>query len=407
MRQYFFLLAAFLLAVSCGGGRKSNQSSDNNGADSCIVEGDVYRGPVTIYIDDKLVPLYDTLTLDNMIESVRYIPLETSDSSLIDAVNVRKIDDIYCVASSFLNSMVKLFDSNGRYIRNVFRVGRARDEISNSSTFKINTSGREIIANSISTRKYVFFNLDSLTYRTVYNDKFKIFPFYPLGKGHYVALPRNNRPVNGSTITETYDSLPHLMFYDSNLNITGTAGYGAKPWRDLETTVIPRLSSEILESGDGVIYRYVDGDTVYTVDADERMVPAVILDIPGKLKPTIRQAEVDPASRKEQMIYVQYFQLSRDYVFIEYQYGGEDYSGIWSRDSGKLLYLNKTPGLSGLNTVLVSVDGYTTQFYVHYLNRRDNEIIFAVNPSFLVGIIPGLKADDNPVIMEMTLRSGM
>ncbi len=406
MRQCFFLLVTIVLAVSCKNGRQSAQSSDSESTDSCTVEADAYRSPVTIHIDNKILPLYDTLTLNNLIESVRYIPLESSDSALIDAVNVRKIGDVYCcVASGFLNSMVKLFDSNGRYIRDVFRIGRARDEISNNSTFRINASSREIIANSISTRKYVFFNLDSLTYRTVYNDKFDIFPFHPLGKGHYVALPRNNRPVNGSTITETYYSLPHLMFYDSDLNITGTAGDGAKPWRDLETTVIPRLYSDILESGDGVIYRYVDGDTVYTVDADERMVPAIILDIPNKLKPTIRQAEIDPASRKDQMIYVQYFQLSRDYVFIEYRYGGVNYSGIWSRDNGQLLFLNTFP--YGINPILISVDSYCTQLNVEYLNRRDNVIITPINASYLVGTIPGLKADDNPVIIEITLRSGM
>ncbi len=405
MRQNLFLLVLFFLTISCKGGQKSSGSSDKADADSCIVEADVYRGPVTIHIDDKIVPMYDTLTLNNLIESVRYIPLESSDSAFINAVSVRKIDDIYCVTADIFNNMLKLFDINGRYIRNVFRIGRARDEISSSSQFIINASGRELIANSISTRKYVFFNLDSLTYRTVYNDKFDIFPFHPLGKGHYVALPRNNRPVNGSTITETYDSLPHLMFYDSDLNITGTAGDGAKPWRDLETTVIPRLYSDIHESGDGVIYRYVDGDTVYTVDADERMVPAIILDIPNRLKPTIRQAEIDPASRKDQMIYVQYFQLSRDYVFIQYQYGGKSHSGIWSRNSGQLLFLNTFP--YGINPILISVDSYCTQLNVGYLNRRDNVIITPINASYLVGTIPGLKDDDNPVIMEITLRSGI
>jgi hypothetical protein len=85
MRRNVLLLVTFLLAISCKNGQKSNQQSENTGSDSCTVETDVYRGPVTIHIDDKIVPLYDTLTLNNLIESVRYIPLETSDSSIIDA----------------------------------------------------------------------------------------------------------------------------------------------------------------------------------------------------------------------------------------------------------------------------------------------------------------------------------
>lgn len=405
MRQNLFLLVLFFLTISCKGSQKSSGSSDNADSDSCIVEADVYRDPVTIHIDDKIVPLYDTLTLNNLIESVRYIPLETSDSSIIDAQRVRKIDDIYCVTSDLQSSMLKLFDSNGRYIRNVFRIGRARNEISMLSLFIINAPGREIIASSVLDSKFVIFNIDSLTYRTVYNENFEINRPFPLGKGHYVAKPDNNRAVLGPTITETYDSLPHLMFYDSNFNITGTIGDGAKPWRDLETTVPPRLTTNVYESGDGVTYRYADGDTVFTVDADEQMIPAIILDIPDKLKPTIKQSETDPASRKQQMIYVEQFQLSRDYVFIQYQYGGKSHSGIWSRDSGQLLFLNTFP--YGINPILISVDGFSVQRNVNYLNRRDNVIITPIDASYMVGTLPGVKDDDNPVIMEITLRSGI
>lgn len=405
MRQNLFLLVLFFLTISCKGGQKSSGSSDNADSDSCIVEADVYRDPVTIHIDDKIVPLYDTLTLNNLIESVQYIPLETSDSSIIAAEMVRKIDDIYCVTSDLRSSMLKLFDANGKFIRNVFRIGRARNEIAMLTQFIINVPGREIIASSVLDSKFVIFNIDSLTYRTVYNENFEINRPFPLGKGHYVAKPDNNRAVLGPTIDETYDSLPHLMFYDSNFNITGTVGDGAKPWRDLETTAPPRLTTNVYESGDGVIYRYADGDTVFTVDADEQMVPIIILDIPDKLKPTIKQSETDPASRKHQMIYVEQLQLSRDYVFIEYQYGGKSNSGIWSRNTGKLLYLHSFP--YGWNQIVISVDGFSVQHNVNYLNRKDNVIIIPIDASYLVGTIPGVKDDDNPIIMEITLRSGI
>lgn len=405
MRQNLFLLVLFFLTISCKGGQKSSGSSDNADADSCIVEADVYRAPVTIHIDNKIVPLYDTLTLNNLIESVRYIPLESSDSAFINAVSVRKIDDIYCVTSDLQSSMLKLFDSNGRYIRNVFRIGRARNEIQILSVFIFNALGREIIASSVLDSKLLFYNLDSLSYRTVYNENLEIPRFFPLGKGHYVAKPKNNRAVLGPTITETYDSLPHLMFYDSNFNITGTVGDGAKPWRDLETTVPPRLGSYVYESGDGIIYKYADGDTVFTVDAEEQMIPAIILDIPDKLKPTMKQSETDPTSRKEQMIYVDQIQLSRDYILIAFHYGGKIQSGIWSRDTGQLLFLNTFQ--FGRNPILISVDGFSVQHNVNYLNRKDNVIIIPIDASYLVGTIPGVKDDDNSVIMEITLRPGI
>lgn len=143
---------------------------------------------------------------------------------------------------------------------------------------------------------------------------------------------------------------------------------------------------------------------MFTVDADEQMVPAIILDIPDKLKPTIKQSETDPASRKQQMIYVEQFQLSRDYVFIEYQYGGKRYFGIWSRNTGQLLYLHSFP-YGGNHQIVISVDGFSVQRNVNYLNRRDNVIITPIDASYLVGTLPGVKDDDNPVIMEITLRA--
>lgn len=404
MKKHLFLLVAILLVYSCKNGQKSNQTSNGATADTIAVEADVYRGPVTIHLDDKLVPLYDTLRMGEMIKSVRYIPLESSDNALIDAVWVRKMGDIYCVVSGFPNSIMKLFDAKGNYIRDPFIIGRARNEISNISNYTVDVPGREVVAISIGTDKYVFFNLDSLNYRVIYNKDYSIPRFYPLGNGRYAALPKNNRAVYGATIDEVYDSLPHILFCDSVLDVTGTAGDGAKPYRNLESTTYPYLSTSMLESGDGVIYRYVNSDTVFTVDADEQMVPAIILDIPDKLKPTMKQSETDPLSRKEQMIYVNQFQLSKDYVFIDYYNKGILHSGIWSRDTGQLLFLNVFQ--YGMNPIFISDEGHSVQLNVRYLNRRDNVIITPVAASFLAGRVDGVKDDDNPVIMEIILRSG-
>lgn len=402
MKKNVLLLVAIILAISCKNGRKPGQASDDAANDTIAVEADVYRGPVTIHLDDKLVPLYDTLRMGEMIESVRYIPLESSDNALIDAAMVRKLEDIYCVVCGFPNSIMKLFDAKGNYIRDAFLIGRARDEVAMLSSYTVNVPGREIIANSVLTEKLIFFNLDSLNYKTVYKNDVSFQRLYPLGKGHYVTRPDNNSVVLGATIEEKYDSLPHLIFYDSLFNATGTVGEGAHPYRNLETTTFPYLSTSMLESGDGVIYRYVNSDTVFTVDADQQMVPAIILDIPDKLKPTMKQSETDPLSRKEQMIYVQHFQLSKDYVFIDYYNKGMLHSGIWSRDTGQLLFLNVFQ--YGLNPIFISDEGHSVQLNVQYLNRRDNVIITPVAASFLVGRVDGVKDDDNSVIMEITLR---
>ena len=141
MKKNVLLLVAIILAISCKNGRKPGQASDSAATDTIAVEADVYRGPVTIHLDDKLVPLYDTLRMGEMIESVRYIPLESSDNALLDAVWIRKVGDIYCVISNvFTNGVMKLFDADGKYIRDAFRIGRAREEVLRCSCSRSHTS---------------------------------------------------------------------------------------------------------------------------------------------------------------------------------------------------------------------------------------------------------------------------
>lgn len=61
MKRNVLLLVAILLTISCKNEQKSNQTSDSAATETIAVEADIYRGPVTIHLDDKLVPLYDTL----------------------------------------------------------------------------------------------------------------------------------------------------------------------------------------------------------------------------------------------------------------------------------------------------------------------------------------------------------
>ena len=140
--------------------------------------------------------------MGEMIESVKFIPLESSEKALLNAVMVRKLGDIYCVVNDFPNCIMKLFDAKGNYIRDPFLIGRARDEVAMLSSYTVNVPGREIIANSVLTEKLIFFNLDSLNYKTVYKNDVSFQRLYPLGKGHYVTRPDNNSVVLGATIEE-------------------------------------------------------------------------------------------------------------------------------------------------------------------------------------------------------------
>ena len=85
MRKDVLLLVLILLFTSCKNGQKSNQAYGSNAADT-ICASETPQGPFTIHIDDISVPLYDTLRLGELVESVRYIPLETTIESTLGLI---------------------------------------------------------------------------------------------------------------------------------------------------------------------------------------------------------------------------------------------------------------------------------------------------------------------------------
>lgn len=50
---------------------------------------------MTIQLYEGMEPLYDTLSFDNLIENVKFVPLETSTSSLVNPGSLLKVNDHY------------------------------------------------------------------------------------------------------------------------------------------------------------------------------------------------------------------------------------------------------------------------------------------------------------------------
>ena len=143
-------------------------------------------------------------------------------------------------------------------------------------------------------------------------------------------------------------------------------------------------------------------DTVFRINDDHTLMPSFILDIPEKLKPTIKNSEMDPLAKKNNMIYISYFFESQNYIFVCYKFQGLTYSGIWEKESGNLLYYLRN---WNMNNYLVSLDNIVTELPTGQIEWETNTIYSSVAAEKMVGILPDVKPDDNPIVIEIKLKS--
>ena len=80
-----------------------------------------------IILDDNMQNSEDSIAMSSFIKVEKTIKLENSPSSLIGNIHqIIKKNGLYYINSS--NSPLKVFDENGRYVRNIGDLGHARGE---------------------------------------------------------------------------------------------------------------------------------------------------------------------------------------------------------------------------------------------------------------------------------------
>lgn len=404
MRKDVLLLVLILLFTSCKNGQKSNQAYGSNAADT-ICASETPQGPFTIHIDDLSVPLYDTLRLGELVESVRYIPLETTIESTLGLIrDIHYNNGCFYVTygENMMNTRLKAFDKEGKYIREMYTIGRGPNEIVNPLPRMVyNDSKNQILVQSYGE----FLIVDE----TIHNNKKIRFESSPtpgstasLENGSYVCTPL------------LYDHLPdqvekgtYLIFYDSIFNVTGfIADDKEHKIKEIEgRTSGPILRSWLTQSGGKVLYKDMNSDTIYVVNSDMTLTPEIIIEIPDKLKPTIRESKNDSSEKKQSKIYIWEYYETKDYIIISYEFQGGLFTGFWSKAKGELVYRSFNP-YDG-NVINYSDTHIHGKLYKLYdIKASSNSLKILVYPLSLKNVIPGIKDDDNPVIVEFTLQPG-
>lgn len=351
----------------------------------------------------------DTLSYDNLIMSVRYIPLETNENSMLGKgdITVRKVADGFIVSSGRGDFLIlKEFDLNGKYISNLFNIGRGRKELPLPYYWLSNDSVNEIVIGG--TDKMLLFNVTTGDLSDVRLKEIFLKTILLCDSTMVACTFDASDSRTGTT------DFPYMSFIDASGNIISERYYPEE--RDIAFMSISGVSTlpyevYILKSTSyGAIFKDLFNDTLYSVRSKDNVRAKYIIRRETKYMPTIEEA-LGNEDKKANKIYYRDITDSPEYLFISYWYKKLYHTAILDKKSRKIIASNN--GLSREDYrkyfrtyycyMPFSFDGFKGILPIDYVTA-DNKIYVGVNASQLMNVLPDLKDDDNPVIIEITLK---
>jgi len=339
----------------------------------------------------------DTLTYSNVIESVRYVPLETMENCyLSDAMlTILKIKNKYILRSGgIMAPIVKMFGYNGEYVANALTVGRGPKET--TSLLEWTTNGDKVCMFGFD--KAVIYESTSKktqAYRLPNNEGLPFSQWCSVSKNKYAAtsalpyMPEFNK-----------NEIPYLVIMDSTFTVKKKIYY-SKP-RKIYQNPIPEITKSTegwVLSSNGVEPLFIDvfNDTVYRIDTNENLLPKYILRRSREQMPKVEEANAKLSKIADRIHFTKILD-GKDYICLNTIDGtGKTGFYMWHKSQQTPICINKA-----ICRFPVSFDGFHGELMVDQI--IGNTIIAAIPANKLTNVLPGLKEDDNPVVVEIKLK---
>lgn len=391
----FILIITILLLFSCKKEKKNNDITDSLNNKS-IVELN--------FTNDYLI---DTITYNNLIKSIYYIPLETTSKSMLGRgdIIVRKVAGNYIVSTGEYQFLkIREFDKNGKYVRDIFDCEKKRNQLieplywlADDSTKRVAVIGRQkIVMYDLQKDRYSEAKVKEVPYRGALLDDCTL----------VINQLDTSNPLSGTS------RIPYIYF----LNLRGRfiCGKFYNNNRDISFRPIPGVTVSPFEqyilkqTSYGAVFKDMYSDTIYSIRSQDDFYPFCVVNR-GDYKPTIDEVH-DSAEEKAKKIYYVSITDSREYMFASYMYNNDYYTAVWNKDSQKLIAKTKLRKEEYNNSLYgdycympFSFDGFEGILPIDYINE-DNKIYVGAKTSILENVVPNIKRGDNPVIIEITLK---
>lgn len=334
--------------------------------------------------------------LSELASQVKYIQLETNDSSLLGDISVPFYFNDYFYIIDAARSVCKIFDKQGNYIGNLGNQGRGKGEFirlgSQSLSYDKETKNIFVYCD----RKIIEYSptgefINEISIPDIPGSSFNVYKIFRFNDVYVVSIgnKENNDLIYLDKAGNLLGRIPeHYSYTDKyreevSANNTGTGQ-------------ILYLPSHILLTGNEIRVFNPGNDTVFAINASLQKKIAYILDM-GKYK--VPESCTDMAER---MKYIQLHVLKTvetpEYLFLTFMFGENAPAGItpplvrgiFSKKTGELQLLKRPePDKDGL---LNDIDEKNTFWPAYYSND-----------GYLIMPVASANEYDNPALMMVKL----
>lgn len=373
------------ILISCSQKKKEINTETQDTEEQPIVVLDMEKGIRQTEVKE--------LTWNDFAKSVRFVPLETSGHHLLSPyLSIYKADDEILLTDN-QQSIVGLFDSQGKRKMWIKKEGNGPGEYNYLTYVCKNkqTGGVDVFDNGIN--KIIHYDLQGKLLNEVSTKEKDLHTMRMIGNELYVTT---NLPVgNIKNAIRIYNDKMELQTeaipYDTTL--TG---------REIMIYMRPLIYTSLDSS---VYYGNYVRDTIYEINK-KGIFPRAVLNMGAYKLPRSEYSQMMTLLNKT----VPYVLLPRmsvwpGYYFVQYVYNGSSWAQMWDRKTGELVGRRQLiePGGKDFKSIPYTLESgkiiYTTP-----IATIGKELIFVLSAEDVAGVVPGVKEDDNPVLMFMRIQ---
>jgi len=357
------------------------------------------------------------VNLSEIAKEIRYVPLETSDSSLVGNMYnfLFEAGHIYVRDNE---KSIKIFDSTGRYVRTINRCGRGPEEYADIFNFHVIPQNGNITILSVSgtIMEYDMFGNfvskvakpDLKGYHSVGSIK--------MAENLYVASVFKSGDV-GEFCAIVYDSLSDVKLKIPNPDYhSGELSVNSSGWSVVKAPILLQFGNDIR-----MLHMDIQMDTVYSINAGMVLERPFVFDYGAYREPSGSRSDISDNSKFIMLIRMS--GESADYLFLWFNFRGlakeplENGRGhvvaIYDKNKSELILMNQpVKGKMGfkddieggpvfwprtVSTQEYLVAAHTAVAFMEFAEKSDCS-------GKIKDMAAGLNENDNPVIALVKLK---
>lgn len=288
----FFLILIILTILSCKhNGKRNNVEEENAQANDSL----------------QVISLTDPsdLKIEDIIDSVRYVQLETNMECLISNIRKIEVSDNRFFIQDDKGMAIYIFDINGKFLAKISNQGRGPREYIKISEINFDQLNKKLIVSDCFSNKVFIYKPDG-NLEKVFKVNFEPYNVVSLGKQLFANLYSHNKEYTDNQILKNYD----LQIFDSlGKMITGRI----KNKTPLSINIT--TSNSAAQSADGsILYAPILSDTVYHISCSTKVTPKYVFKNNTSNLKNISESMIPKICHNEQQRILMQL-LERNYLF--------------------------------------------------------------------------------------------